>query len=113
MQKPEKWLKPWHVGTHLGVLIENYQINTNMTGFRWFSKIVHPCALEESSQSIERVNQLFKELHFYDYLGIQQIIMPYISAHDFKTRYDIWVWLDFGFTLHICATGFFKISFYS
>ena len=71
MQKPEKWLKPWHVGTHLGVLIENYPINTNMTGFRWFSKIVHPCALEESSHSIERVNQLFKELHFYDYLGIQ------------------------------------------
>ena len=44
-------------------------------------------------------------------MGIQQIIMPYISAHDFKTRYDIWVWLDFGFTLHMCATEFFLISF--
>ena len=51
-------------------------MNTNMTGFRWFSKIVHPCALEESSLSIERVNQLFKELHFYDYLDIRQILMP-------------------------------------
>ena len=27
------------MGTHLTVLSENYPINTNMTGFRWFSKI--------------------------------------------------------------------------
>ena len=36
-QKAEKWLKPWHMGTHLRVLSESYPINTNMTGFRWFS----------------------------------------------------------------------------
>ena len=38
--KPRKWLKPWHVDTHLGVLSESYPMNTNMIGFRWFSKIV-------------------------------------------------------------------------
>ena len=27
------------MGTHLRVLIKSYPMNTNMTGFRWFSKI--------------------------------------------------------------------------
>ena len=35
---PEKWLKPWHMGTHLRVLSESYPMNTNVTGIRWFSK---------------------------------------------------------------------------
>ena len=35
---PEKWPKPWHMGTHLRVLGESYPMNTNMTWFRWFSK---------------------------------------------------------------------------
>ena len=35
----EKWPKPWHMGTHLRVLSESYPMNTNMTGFKWFSKI--------------------------------------------------------------------------
>ena len=39
MQKPEKWLKPWHMGTHLRALNKNYPMNTNMIGPRWFSKI--------------------------------------------------------------------------
>ena len=28
------------MGTHLRVLIESHQSNTNMTGFRWFAEIV-------------------------------------------------------------------------
>ena len=36
---PEKWLIPWHMVTHLRLLSESYPINTDMTGFRWFSKI--------------------------------------------------------------------------
>ena len=38
-KNPGKSLKPWHMGTHLRVLREGYQMSTNMTGFRWFSKI--------------------------------------------------------------------------
>ena len=34
-----KWLKPWQIGTHLRVLSESFPMNTNMTGFRLFSKI--------------------------------------------------------------------------
>ena len=37
-KKPEKLLKPWHIGTHLRVL-----------------KSLRPCTLDESSLSIERV----------------------------------------------------------
>ena len=35
----KKYLKPWHMGTHLRALRESYPMNTNMTGFRCFSKI--------------------------------------------------------------------------
>ena len=38
-QKTWKWLKPWHMGTHLKVLSESYPVNTNMTGFTCLSKI--------------------------------------------------------------------------
>ena len=30
-KKPEKWLKPWQVGTHLRELIKSFPMNTNMT----------------------------------------------------------------------------------
>ena len=32
-----KKLKPRHMGTHLRLLRKSYPMNTNMTGFRWFS----------------------------------------------------------------------------
>ena len=35
----EKRSTPGHMGTHLRVLSESFQMNTNMTGFRWFCKI--------------------------------------------------------------------------
>ena len=40
MQKPEKYMKPWQMGTHLRVLSKSYQMNTNMIGLSWFSKVV-------------------------------------------------------------------------
>ena len=39
MQKHGKWLQPWQMGTHLGVLSKSYPMNINMTGFRWLSQI--------------------------------------------------------------------------
>ena len=36
---PDKWLNPWHMGTHLKVLSESYPMNTSMTGLRWFSEV--------------------------------------------------------------------------
>ena len=39
MQKNLKNDKPWHMGTHLGVLNLNSPMNTNRMGFRGFSKI--------------------------------------------------------------------------
>ena len=38
-KKSEKVLKFWDMGTHLRVFSESYPMNTNMTGFRWFSRI--------------------------------------------------------------------------
>ena len=38
-KKLSKWLKPWQTGTHLRVLSKSFPMNTNMTGFRQFSKI--------------------------------------------------------------------------
>ena len=38
-KKPGMWPKTWQMGTHLRVLSGRYPMNTNMTGFGWFSKI--------------------------------------------------------------------------
>ena len=58
-KKTEKWLKPLHMGTHLKVLSESYPMNTNMTGFRRFSKKkLRHCALDESSLIIRRVKDI-------------------------------------------------------
>ena len=51
----EDLLKPWRMGTHLGVLSESYLMSTNMTGFRCSSKALRPSALDDSSLSIGRV----------------------------------------------------------
>ena len=45
-------------GTHMRVLSDSFQMNTNMTGFRWFSKSLCTCALDESSLSTGRVKVL-------------------------------------------------------
>ena len=47
------------MGTYLRVLSESYPINTNMTGFRGFSKPLCPSALDESKLSIGRGQVLF------------------------------------------------------
>ena len=38
-ENTKKLLRPWHMGTYLRVLSESFPMNTNMAGFRWFSKI--------------------------------------------------------------------------
>ena len=40
------------MGTHMRVLDEDYPMNTNVRRFRWFSKTLLPCSLDESSLSI-------------------------------------------------------------
>ena len=39
-KQTEKWLKPWHMVPHLRILSKSYPMNTNVTGFRWFKKII-------------------------------------------------------------------------
>ena len=43
-KRPEEWLKPCHMDTHLRVLSESYSMNINIAGLRWFSKKL--CILE-------------------------------------------------------------------
>ena len=33
------WLKHWQMGTHMLALNESFPMNTNMTGFRWLSRL--------------------------------------------------------------------------
>ena len=57
-KNPEKLPKPWQMGTHLRVLSESFPMNTNMTGFRGFSKIfVFLCLGWKLSLSIGRVRE--------------------------------------------------------
>ena len=46
------------MGTHLRVFSESYLMNINMTGFTWFAKFLHPCALDAIGLRIGRVNPL-------------------------------------------------------
>ena len=48
----KKSLKPWHMGTPPIVFRESYPMNTNITGFKWFSKIVGFLCFGRSSLSI-------------------------------------------------------------
>ena len=40
---PEKWPKPWHMGTRPRVLSKSFLMDTNMTRFRSSSKITETC----------------------------------------------------------------------
>ena len=44
-KKPQKCLKPWHMGTYLRVLSKSHLMNTKVTRFGWLSKILHPLVL--------------------------------------------------------------------
>ena len=41
------------MGTHMRVLSESYLMNTSMIGFRWLSKLLHPCASEKEALVLE------------------------------------------------------------
>ena len=43
------------MGTHLRALYKSYPMSTNVTGFRWFSKIFASLCYDENSLSIGRV----------------------------------------------------------
>ena len=55
-KKTEKGLKLWHIGTHLIVLSESYPMNTDMAGFKWFSKIFVSLWFGQNSLSIGRAD---------------------------------------------------------
>ena len=61
-RRPEKLLKPWHMGTHPRVPSESSPINTNMTGFRWFLKIYVFLCFGQSSLSIGRVDKKITDI---------------------------------------------------
>ena len=48
-------------------------MSTNMTGFKRFSKNLHPCALKESSLSIGRVNIMKPTALFSGYVLILSV----------------------------------------
>ena len=90
-----KWLNPWfqfYMATYLRVCSESYPMNTNMTGFRWFSSLF----LEESNLSIWRVN---------------------ITCHIFNVRYlfvSCWGAILFYciiFKVHLLGSSFMAVYF--
>ena len=48
MQKSEKLLKPWQMGTHLTVLSESFQMNIQDDGLDGFQKYLPTCDSDES-----------------------------------------------------------------
>ena len=62
-------------------------MNTNMTEFRWFSKIFHPCVLDENSLSIERdvvttVNCFFRNMRMMHYgMTIEGFVQVFVHRY--------------------------------
>ena len=46
------------VGIHLRDLSESYSINTNMGGFRWFSKLIVSVLWMKEASALEGLNQV-------------------------------------------------------
>ena len=59
------------MGTHMRVLSKSYIMNTNMTGFYWFSKIFASLCFSEGSLSIGRV--INKTIYFPTFLSDYEV----------------------------------------
>ena len=83
------------MSTHLEVLSKSYLMNTNMTGFRWFSKILVSLCLDESSLSMGRVNkiQLSQTQHrLHSYSRVIIVLIQSLSEKSIRkgfTRSDV------------------------
>ena len=94
-KKTEKWLKLWHMGTHLTVLSESYPMNTNMTGIKCFSKnlwvlviwvkVAPP--LEGSATDWTWYIGLQYFLHYY--YNIITILLQYLLQYCYNICYNI------------------------
>ena len=82
-QKAEKWLKPWKMGTHLS---KSFPMNTNMTGFRCFSKKFSPCALDESF-SIGMVRTIIKVIRPHSIT--KSMVCPFLPYIKHECSYDL------------------------
>ena len=79
-KKGGQLLKPWHMGTHSRVLSDCYPINTNMTGFRWFSKLFASlCLWTHLALALEGL--IIKGIPHYDGLADVMAYAWYISRH--------------------------------
>ena len=60
--QPLKWLKPWHMGTHLKVLRKSFPMDTNMTGFRGISKIFTSLFSSKVASALEGSTHFFLQI---------------------------------------------------
>ena len=67
------------MGTHLKVLNESNPMDTNKTGFWWFSKSLRPCALDESSFKIQRVKSLHSHPNYIVFLLTDQVMVQNLT----------------------------------
>ena len=90
------------MGTHLRVLSKSYPMNANMTGFKWFSKLLHSCFFDESSLSIGKVKStvfLWGNLryewidicifHQQDEIGGLEIVLQITSRGQHQTEVSV------------------------
>ena len=72
-------MKPCHVGTHMRVVRESYPMNTNVTGFRWFSKIFGSFGRKKP--------QYRKQLSHCLYIIICKHILTLVPAGSIRSAY--------------------------
>ena len=80
MQKHEKWLKSWHMGTHLTHGYSARAINwiSTLQTLDDFQRSVHPCVLGKSSLSSGRVKEI---LISYRITKIVKVPIPIVQSY--------------------------------
>ena len=88
---PEKWLKPWLMGTHLKVFNVSYPMNTNMTWFRWlFENLCTLIYLRKVVLSMEGLMKLI--VYYYNRISfavcIKGVLKTYSTFIHNTTNFD-------------------------
>ena len=101
-------MKPWHLGSHLRVLSESFPMHTNMTGFRWFSKVFASLCFGGKKP------QLSKDASFFNHLNPVMLVFIRWLIIDRNIRVDSLtvdvITLKKEFWLKMCFFLFFLVA---
>ena len=87
---PEIWLRAWHMGTQLRALNKSFLMNTNMTGFRWFTEMFASLCFGAKLSQHKKGKTMSRRVHWR---------VSFLSGHQrgLVSAYKTWIlWIGFA-----------------